>query len=696
MTSAARADLLIEIGTEELPPTSLKALAIAFADAIRAKLAAGALEPGDARWYATPRRIATVVPAVLREQAARRETLRGPPVRVAFGDDGAPTRAALAFAEKCGAGIDDLERLVTDKGEWLSYVAEVPGRSIAELVPAMIVEAAADLPIDRRMRWGSGDAEFVRPVHWVVALIGGDVIDAELFGTRAGRTTYGHRFLSPAGIDLATTDEYPARLESDGYVVADFAERRERVLGEATALAGKLGGQIADDPELFDEVTALNEWPVAIAGRFDADYLQLPPEVLISTLKKHQRYFPIENDAGELLPHFITIANIVSPNPELIAAGNERVVRPRLADAEFFWRSDKRVALADRLDRLANVVYEKSLGSLRDKSERVAALAGDIAAACHVDSDDASRAALLARCDLVTDMVGEFPDLQGTMGSYYARASGESDEVADAIGEFYRPAFSGDRIAATPLGRAIVIADRADTLAGVFAIDKRPKGNRDPFGLRRAALGLARTLIEGDAELDLVVLLESALAAQPVKPAAGDVAGALYDFIVERLRVYFADKLNLATPELFDAVLSTRPRSLPDLEARLIAVRDFGTRAEAETLAGANKRIANLLRRAGTPAAAAVDTALLQAGAERDLAGAVDAAGSEIAPLIEKRAYTDALSRLAALSGPVDAYFDEVLIMAEDPAVRANRLALLSGLRGLFLGIADISVLSRA
>jgi glycyl-tRNA synthetase beta chain len=700
MSTVTTADLLVEIGSEELPPRSLRELGEAFAAGIRTGLAEAGLGHGELAWFATPRRLAVLVRAVPAAQPPQLVEKRGPPVAVAFDAAGAPTRAAVAFAEGLGVAVDALERLTTPKGSWLHYRATQPGRPSAALVPEIVVAALAALPIARRMRWGASDTEFVRPVHWVVLLHGADVIDARVLGLAADRVTRGHRFHAPGPHRLATAGDYARVLRDDGHVIADFAARRERVREVVTAAGVALGGTAIIDADLLDEVTSLVEWPAPVTGRLPAEFLRLPEEVLIATLQGHQRYFPVRDGQGRLLPAFVTVSNIESRAPALVAAGNERVVRPRLTDAAFFFDQDRRTPLAARVPDLARVVFQQGLGSLHDKSARVAALGAELAAALGVDADTVARAAVLAKADLLTQMVGEFPELQGTMGGHYARADGEPDAVATAVGEQYLPRHAGDAIPASPAGRALALADRLDSLAGAFAIGKRPSGNKDPFALRRGALGFLRIAIEGGLELDLPFLIDRALALQPkrVTDAAG-LGAELYDFVTDRLRSWYLDGLapglpaGTVTAEMFEAVRLRRPASPLDFHARLLGVQAFLGLPESQSLAMANKRIANILRTAPVAADAAVDPARFESPAEGALAAAVDAVAARHTAGLARRDYPGVLRALATLREPVDGFFDSVLVMADDPELRRNRLALLARLRQMFLDVADLSCL---
>ena len=697
---AAIADFLVEIGTEELPPRSLVDLEQAFAGHVRDGLGGVNLDFAGLRSYATPRRLAVLVSDLQLEQPEQKIEKRGPPLTVAFTAGGAPTRAALAFAEGCGVPVEALGRVETPKGAWLFHSAQSPGRPAAELLPGIVTAALAALPIPRRMRWGSGDAEFVRPVHWVVMLLGDAVLAPPLLGITPGRKTRGHRFHAPEELVIGKPADYPALLAGRGWVIPEFRVRRERVRQLADAAALAAGGNAVYNEDLLDEVTGLVEWPVAITGSFDPEYLRLPEEVLIATLQGHQRYFPIRDAAGRLMPRFVTMANLESRDPDQVRQGNERVILPRLSDAAFFWDQDRKVSLAARVERLGAVVFQQGLGSLLERSQRVAKLGSEVAGVLGHDAGSVERAAVLAKADLLTQMVGEFPELQGRMGFHYATHDGEPAAVATAIDEQYLPRHAGDRLPATPAGRALAIADRADSLAGVFALGKRPSGNKDPFGLRRAALGLLRILVEDGVDLDVPALLSRAIALQPVavKDAPG-LAAELFDFIVDRARAWYLDGLapglpaGAVTAETFEAVRLRRPASPVDFHARLLGVRSFLGLPQAESLAVANKRIANILR---TAAAGdhRVDPALFEAPEERALHTAIDRVGDMHRQHLARRDYRQALQGLAALKLPVDAFFEAVLVMADNPSLRNNRLAQLRRLRELFLDVADLSCLS--
>ncbi len=688
-------DFLVEIGTEELPPKALRSLMEAFGVNMAAGVDDARLAHGDVLSYASPRRLSVVVRKLALAQEDRAVEQKGPPARIAFDADDKPTAAATAFASKCGTTVDALERIETEKGEWLVFNTVEKGKTAAELLPEIIERALAALPIPRRMRWGAGNAEFVRPVHWVVLLHGNDLIESSVMNIATTRESRGHRFHCSAPVSIASPNDYLRALEKDGYVIADFERRREMVRDGAIAAAERAGGSVVDGESLYDEVAALVEWPVPIVGAFDELYLELPREVVVSTLTGHQRYFPVADDSGRLLPHFITVSNIESKDPEQVIEGNERVIRPRLADAAFFWNNDRKVSLDDRQEMLRDVVYQRELGSVFDKSQRTARLAKWIAGELSTESTTVERAAALAKCDLVTGMVGEFPDLQGVMGRYYAISDGESVEVADAIAEHYQPRFAGDELPESLAGQLLAIADKLDTLAGVFSIGKKPSGNRDPFGLRRAALGVVRILIERGIDVDLKPMIEQAVSAQPEgEIEAPELCADLYAFLSDRLRRYFLDRDSGLVVETFEAVMVRQPSSLVDFDRRIAAVQTFARLDQADSLAAANKRIANILRKAGGPVGLEVSPKLFEQDAERALYSAIENSRKKVAPMLEHRRYAEILNELADLREPVDRFFDDVMVMTDADDIRNNRLALLGELRAMFLDVADISRLS--
>ncbi len=692
---AEQHDLLIEIGTEELPPKALLRLSDAFASQIGAGLGEAGLLGGTIEAFATPRRLAVIARAVAACQPDRDIERRGPALNAAFDADGQPTRAAQGFARSCGVEVDALERLENEQGSWLVYRMREQGQPIDALLPTIVQQALDRLPIPKRMRWGSGSATFVRPVHWIVLLHGERVIETELLGIRSGRESIGHRFHHPQTIALTHPGEYVEQLRQ-GWVIAAFAERREQIREQVLAEAAKCGGRAVIDEALLDEVTAMVEWPVALTGSFEERFLDVPQEALIGTMKANQKYFHVVDAHDRLLPRFITVCNIASRRPESVRAGNERVVRPRLADAAFFWEQDRKRPLAERSAALADVVFQKRLGSLLEKSQRVARLARTIAPLIDADPETAERAAQLAKCDLLTEMVGEFPELQGVMGRYYARHDGEPDAVAEAIDEHYRPRQAGDAVATSPVGQAVAIADRLDTLTGIFGIGQPPSGDKDPFALRRAALGLLRTVIERQLDaLDLPALIDHAITGLGERIDSDGLAERIYDFMMERLRIYY-EELGIPT-DTFNAVLALRPARPADFGTRLHAVQAFRARPEAAALAAANKRTGNILRKAEVgDAPLPFHSDALQEPAEQQLAEALSQAEATARPLLDGGHYADALTTLAGLRAPIDAFFDAVMVMADDDAVRNNRLALLQRLRHLFLEVADLSLLQEA
>jgi glycyl-tRNA synthetase beta chain len=682
-------DLLIEIGTEELPPKALKTLSEAFEQGIREGLARAGLVSGKIKRYATPRRLAVLVYHLPTVQPDRRQERRGPALSAAYDKNGKPTPAAIGFARSCGVDISELQTLETGKGAWLVYVSTEPGAATADLIPSLVANSLAGLPIPKRMRWADRDDEFVRPVHWLVLLFGREVIPATLLGVTAGRQTRGHRFHHPEPISIPEPSTYAALLENEGKVIADFEARRECIRTQAEAAARQVRGTAIIDPALLDEVTSLVEWPVAVTGDFEQRFLNVPAEALISTMQGHQKYFPVIDAAGRLLPHFITIANLESKEPGQIQAGNERVIRPRFSDAEFFWFQDRKQPLAERQEALKGVVFQQRLGSLHDKGERMASLARFIAEHSGGNPDWAERASRLAKCDLLTHMVQEFPELQGSMGRHYAEHDGEAQEVASALEEQYRPRFAGDELPRTITGRAVALADRLDTLTGIFAIGQAPSGAKDPFALRRAALGMLRVLIEAKMNLDLEELLERAAGHFEPVLKAQTVIIPVFDFIMDRLRGYYLEQ-NFR-PDVIDAVLSCRPTRPLDIDRRLRAVSAFRQLPAAESLATANKRIRNILKQVEGVLPFQVRPNLLREDAEQTLAGRLVELSSEVIPLMESGLYSEALTRLAALREPVDRFFDQVMVMVDDAALRDNRTALLNELSSLFLRIADFS-----
>lgn len=689
----ATRDLLVELGTEELPPRALRTLSEAFAQGVVAGLQAADLaHAADIHLFATPRRLGLLVRDLAEVQADRVTERRGPAVSAAFDDTGAPTQAALGFARSCNVSVDALDTLRNDKGAWLVHRSKEQGRDTAALIPDIVLQALERLPIPKRMRWGNLDVQFVRPVHWAVLLFGDQEITATILGVQSGRHTRGHRFHHPDAIYIAEPRGYAPLLETEGHVLVDFDVRREAIRGQVMEAAASIGGKAVIDEALLDEVTAMVEWPVAVLGRFEERFLEVPSEALVAAMKEHQKYFHVVDAQNRLLPHFITVSNVDSHDIGVVRAGNERVIRPRLSDADFFWTQDRKTRLAARVESLRSVVFQNRLGTLYDKVQRITHNVAHIIAALGGTVYPAERAAQLCKCDLMTDMVGEFPELQGTMGRYYAIHDGEPAEVCAAIEDHYLPRFAGDQLPQNDIGAVLALADRFDTLVGIFAIGQAPTGDKDPFALRRAALGVVRILIERDLELDLRECLGVAVASyeQQRKGLVDEtVAAAVYDFVLARLQPYYGAQ-GFAHDEI-DAVTCLQPTRLNDLDKRLRALATFRGLPEAESLAAANKRISNILRKAEEPIPDRYQDEQLLEPQELALASRLRALQEEVAPLFEAREYEQAMLRLAALRDPVDQFFDHVMVMAEDDVLRANRLALLSALRALFLVVADLS-----
>ena len=690
------ASLLIEIGTEELPPRALKRLSEAFEKNLYDRLSEEKLlvdAAQDREIYATPRRLAVIFPRVKSRQDNWISGRMGPYKSAAFDVNGKPTPAALGFAKGLGVDVSRLQEEETDKGPRLVYKQVVKGRSAKEVIPGVLEKAIKDLPIPKRMRWEKLETEFVRPVHWLVVMHGNQVIKTDMLSVTATNTTRGHRFHYPKEIKLRSVQSYATQLKDKGYVIPKFSERRSKIQEEIKRVlaAGKVKGSVPADDDLLDEVTSLVEWPCAIMGNFDKQFLEIPKEVLVTTMRDNQKYFPVVSRNGRLLPHFIAISNIQSKKPKLVREGYECVLRARFSDARFFWDSDRKTPLELRVDSLKSVVFHVKLGSLHDKVERMQQLAARIAETIGGNRQLVLRAAQLAKADLMTAMVGEFPALQGTMGRYYAQHDGEPPEVAAAMAEQYLPRFAGDVLPATTTGQALAIADRLDTLIGIFGVGELPSGDKDPFALRRAALGVLRIIIEKQLDLDLAALLEKAVALYDLRFEPGGVADDVFDFMMERLRAYYHDAG--IRPDVFEAVKSCRPTRPRDFNLRVLAVEIFRNMPEAESLTAANKRIANILRQAGDKGSGALSSELLREPAERDLAATMTGLAGKLVPLLEKGDYETYLVRLASIRNAVDAFFDQVLVMVDDEHLRANRLALLSQTRALFLRIADLSCL---
>lgn len=688
-------DLLFELGTEELPPKALRSLSEALGESLRAALRKIHLGFDDVKVYATPRRLAVLVMRLADVQPHTVEERRGPALTAAFDAQGNPTAAALGFARSCGADINALETQKSEKGAWLVFRKTQQGRHVRELLPELLRQQVVALPVPKRMRWNSLEETFVRPVHWLVLLYGDEILPLRLFGLDAGRETQGHRFHHPGRIYLSEPAAYAPLLETEGRVIADFSARREAVRAQVMEAAVAANAEAVIDEALLDEVTSMVEWPVALCGGFERRFLEVPAEVLISAMKAHQKYFHLIGSSGRLMPAFITVSNIESTAMDVVRSGNERVIRPRLSDAMFFWEQDRKHTLASRHAGLHHVIFQRRLGTLRQKSERVAALASRVAHELGGNMHWAERAGHLSKCDLMTQMVGEFPDLQGVMGSYYASHDGEPGDVAQALQEQYQPRFAGDRLPATMTGRALAVADKLDTLVGIFGIGQPPTGDKDPFALRRAALGVLRILIEARLPLDLVRLLDAAAEIYQAQGQTLDdheaVVSQVYGFMMDRLRVYYLETgVNI---EAFEAVLARRPAQPLDFDARIKAVAMFQAMPEAASLAAANKRIGNILRKAAEDIPGEIAESLLSEPAERALATALRACEQTVVPLLNRADYAGVLKLLAGLRDEVDAYFDQVLVMSEEAAVRRNRLAQLGRLRSLFMQVADLSCL---
>ena len=679
-------DFLVELGTEELPPKALKSLGEAFLAGIEKGLKDAGLGYAAARFFAAPRRLAVVVEQLATQQPDRSVNLDGPPIQAAFNAEGEPTQAALGFARKCGVDLAEIDR----SGPKLKFSRTIEGQPAAQLLPGIVESSLNDLPIPKRMRWAARKEEFVRPTQWLVMLFGEQVLDCEILAQRAGRESRGHRFHSPGQVHISKPASYLEDLRG-AHVIADFAERRELIAKRVEQLAAEQQGTAIVPPALLDEVTALVEWPVPLVCSFEERFLDVPQEALISTMQDNQKYFCLLDADGKLLPRFITVANIESKDPAQIVAGNEKVVRPRLTDAEFFFKQDKKHALEDNNQRLANVVFQAQLGSVFDKAERVSKLAAFIAARIGGDATRAARAGLLSKCDLASEMVGEFPEMQGIAGYYYALHDGEAEDVALALNEQYMPRGAGAELPGTLTGAAVAVADKLDTLVGIFGIGMLPTGSKDPYALRRAALGVLRILIEKQLDLDLVEAVNFAIGQFGDRIKQQGLADQVLEFIFDRLRARYEDEgVDTAA---YLSVRAVQPGSALDFDQRVQAVQAFRRLPEAEALAAANKRVSNLLSKFEAKLPEAVEPRWFDNATEFSLYSAIQQAEQAVQPLAAARQYREALERLAHLRGPVDAFFEAVLVNAEDASVRANRYALLARLRGLFLGVADISAL---
>ncbi|HHF3475110.1 TPA: glycine--tRNA ligase subunit beta [Haemophilus influenzae] len=683
-------NFLVEIGTEELPPKALKTLATSFADNVEAELNQAGLSFDKIEWFAAPRRLAVKVLNLATQQPSKEIEKRGPAVSAAFDAEGKPTKAAEGWARGCGITVEQAERIATDKGEWLIHRAKIEGQPTKNLLNDIVANALAKLPIPKPMRWADKTVQFIRPVHTVTMLLGDELIEGEILGVASARTIRGHRFLGEKEFEIQHADQYPQLLRDKGSVVADFNERKAEILAKSQAKATALGGVADIEENLLEEVTSLVEYPNVLAAKFEERFLAVPAEALVYTMKGDQKYFPIYDKDGKLLPHFIFVSNINPEDPTAIIEGNEKVVRPRLTDAEFFFKTDLKQKLVDRLPRLETVLFQQQLGTLKDKTDRIEQLAGEIAKQIGADEAKAKRAGLLSKCDLMTNMVFEFTDTQGVMGMHYARHDGEDEEVAVALNEQYMPRFAGDELPKSLVASAVALADKFDTLTGIFGIGQAPKGSADPFALRRAALGALRIIVEKNLPLDLEDLVKKSAALFGDKLTNQNVVADVVDFMLGRFRAWYQDE-GIAV-DVIQAVLARRPTRPADFDARVRAVSHFRTLDSAEALAAANKRVSNILAKAGAAIGEINLTACVEP-AEKALAEAVLALRTEVQPLIAQGDYTTVLDKLANLRAPVDSFFDNVMVNAEDPALRQNRLAILNTLQGLFLQVADISVL---
>ncbi|MDH5216256.1 MAG: glycine--tRNA ligase subunit beta [Gammaproteobacteria bacterium] len=682
-------NFLVELGTEELPPKALKKLATAFMTGLTQGLEQANLQFSNAQYYAAPRRLAVYIEALDLKQADREVEKRGPALSAAFKEDGCPTPAAMGFARSCGTEVDQLETLKTDKGAWLVFNQREIGKTTAEIIPDLVVQSLNRLPVPKRMRWASFEHEFVRPVHWLLMLHGDEILPCTMFGHKAGQTTMGHRFHHPDAITISRPADYRNLLETQGKVLVDYSQRKDTIRALVEEAAKDIGGVAIISEDLLDEVTGLVEWPSAVVGKFDESFLDVPSEAVISAMKNHQKYFHVVNSKEQLMPYFITVSNIESTNVESVRQGNERVIRPRLSDAEFFWQQDKKTSLKHYLGQLDKVVFQNKLGSLGDKTRRVQKLAEELAKVLQTNVGDASTAAELAKCDLMSGMVGEFPELQGIMGQYYALHDRHNPEVALAINEQYMPRFSGDELPSSTIGQILAIADKLDTTVGIFGIGQAPTGDKDPFALRRAILGVLRIIVEKQLPLNVKEIIQTTINNYDKGGLDKDTAGLVYQFMLDRSKGYFSERG--IEFDVFDAVAAIRPDSLADMSNRIDAITAFKKVPEAESLAAANKRINNILKKASAEdIAASVDETTFTESAEKALFAELNQAINDTAESVRKKDYAGTLSRLAKLRGSVDTFFDTVMVMSENKRERANRLALLHQLSQQFLNIADV------
>ena len=682
-------EFIVEIGTEELPPTALRKLAESFSAGIKLGLNEAELSYGTVSTYASPRRLAVKIEQLQLAQADKTVERKGPAKKAAFDADGNATKALQGFARGCGAEVAELSEIETPKGIWMVYYLEQKGKKTTELLEQIVSQSLAKLPIPKRMRWGDSSVEFVRPVHWVMMLLGQQIVPATILGKKTSNTSRGHRFHAPNEVVINSASSYVSQLETSGYVIVDMDKRKKIIASQVEAAAKQAGGTAVIDKDLLEEVSSLNEWPSAIVGDFDESFLSVPAEALISAMKGHQKYFHMVDDNNKLMAKFITISNIESSNPESVKYGNERVIRPRLADAKFFWEQDLKQGLDSFLPRLAKVVFQKKLGTVLEKTERLQILAVKVGQVIGANEADLKRAAKLSKSDLMSEMVGEFPNLQGLMGSYYAREQGETEAVACAIKEQYLPRFAGDALPEQTVAQSLAIADKLDTITGIFGLGQVPTGDKDPFALRRSALGLMRIIIEKNIDVDLKDLITFSVKLHQSVSVTDELINNIFNFIMSRLKAYYADK-EIST-EQFEAVYACLPNQPLDFDKRIKAVKQFASMPEAESLSAANKRIANILKKAKIAKFKAVDANLFELDAEKDLFNTIQALSSKVLAFTKAKDYTSALQTLASIKQPVDTFFDEVMVMAEDEAVKQNRLAMLESIYSLFINIADIS-----
>lgn len=692
MSNQNTGSCLIEIGTEELPPKALKKLSTAFSAAMQAHVKEAGLSFASCETFATPKRLAVLFKAIETQQADQHVEKRGPALKAAYDAEGNPTKAVQGFARGCGVDVSELSQKETDKGTWLFFESNKAGESLEQLLPEMVTSALQKLPIPKRMRWGDRDDEFVRPVHHIVMMIDEEIVPAYILGCDASNVTVGHRFHAPEEITLGHADDYQQSLQ-DAFVVADFNARKNIVKQQVEDMAKDLGGEAHIENDLLEEVTALVEWPKAISGQFEEIFLEVPAEALVATMQDNQKYFSVFDKDGQLMRFFITVANIESSNPAMVSQGNERVIRPRFADARFFWQQDQKVKLASRLEQLGNVVFQKDLGSIADKVERIKQLAEYIAPQINADVSKAAQAAELCKCDLNTEMVGEFAKMQGIAGRYYAELEGYEQDIADAIEQHYWPKFAGDALPQSAIAQTVALADRIDTLMGIFAIGQKPTGVKDPFALRRASLAIVRILIDAKLAIDLNALCQKSAEILASKVQQESAVNDVLHYIYDRLKAYYEDQ-GIAY-NVVQAVLESKPTLLTDLDQRVKAVHDFTAHQASTALAAANKRITNILKKQDGAINKDVNESLLTDDAEKTLFAQLQQLQADVSAKVDENYYAEALNLLASLKEPVDTFFDDVMVMSDDEALKQNRLSLLQMLSAQFMQIADISKLSK-